>query len=275
MSGPKKQQSKKKKRADVFLVEEGLCESREKARRLILAGQVRIGADHVIRKPSELVAPDAAAVHVVEPSRYVSRAAWKLLPAIEAFHPNLAGAAGLDIGASTGGFTDVMLQAGAARVYAVDVGYGQLHVRLRNDPRVVVIERFNARELGPETVPPPIDILTVDVSFISLRKVLPPAARLLRPGAWVFTLIKPQFEAGPRDVHRGGIVKDTAVRRRVVREILDFAENELGWRSLGLLVSPVRGRMGNQEYTAVFRTEYADAAKYDSTSNTKHGEHEK
>lgn len=220
---------------------------------MIRAGEVRVGTDHVVRKPSEEVATDAD-LRVFGRCPYVSRAGLKLQAAVDAHEPELAGCVALDIGASTGGFTDLLLQRGVARVYAVDVGYGQLHYRLRGDSRVVVREKLNARYLTAEDVPEPIDVLTVDVSFISLRKVLPPAGRFLRPGAWAFTLIKPQFEAERREVGKGGVVRTLAVRDRVVREICSFAHGELGWLEVGVVPSPITGSAGNQEFVAVFRT---------------------
>ena len=241
-----------KTRADILLFERGLCESRARAQQLIRAGHVRIGADHVVRKPSEEVSGEAD-LRVVERCPYVGRAGLKLQAAVDACDPELAGCVALDIGASTGGFTDLLLQRGVARVYAVDVGYGQLHQRLRRDPRVIVRERLNARYLTAEHVPEPIDLLTADVSFISLRKILPTAARFLKPGAWVFTLIKPQFEAGRREVGTGGVVRDAAVRDRVVREVCSFAHEQLGWREVRVVPSPITGSAGNQEFVAAFR----------------------
>lgn len=240
-----------KKRADLLLLDKGLCTSRTHARRLIMAGQVRVGADHVVRKAGEPL-PEDAALHVVQPSPYVSRGAEKLLAAVQAFTPPLAGAVALDVGASTGGFTDVLIQHGASRVYAVDVGYGQLHRKLREDPRVVCLERVNARRLNRTLVPEPIDVLTADVSFISLRKILPACDPLLKPGAWALLLIKPQFEAGRADVCRGGVVRDAAVRTRCVNDICRFAEAELGWALLGTVPSPITGPKGNQEFMAAF-----------------------
>lgn len=242
-----------KTRADILLFEQGLCESRARAQQLIRAGQVRIGADHVVRKPGEQVLPDAD-LRVIARCPYVSRAGIKLQAAVDAYRPELTGRVALDIGASTGGFTDLLLQRGVARVYAVDVGYGQLHYRLRNDPRVIVREKLNARYLTAEDVPEPIDALTIDVSFISLRKILPPAGRFLRSGAWVFALVKPQFEAGRREVGKGGIVRDGAVRERVVREVCSFAHGELGWVEVGVIPSPITGSAGNQESMVVFRS---------------------
>jgi len=242
-----------KKRADIMLIEKGLCDSRAQAQRLIGAGQVRIGADHVIRKPSSLV-EDNADLRVTQSSRYVSRGAYKLKAALDALQPDLERAVALDIGASTGGFTDLLLQAGVVRVYAVDVGYGQLHYRLRKDNRVVNLERTDARRLSPELVPEQIDVLAADVSFISLRLVLPPCTRFLKPDAWAFVLVKPQFEAGKEEVEKGGVVRDPAVRTRCVDSICQFAETNLAWNRIGVVPAPITGPAGNQEYIAAFRT---------------------
>jgi 23S rRNA (cytidine1920-2'-O)/16S rRNA (cytidine1409-2'-O)-methyltransferase len=243
----------KKLRADMLLVELGLAESRSVAQRLIMAGEVRLGPDDLVRKPGQML-PEDAPVSVTDTERYVSRGAHKLLRAIQEFGPDLNGAVALDIGASTGGFTDVLLRCGAAKVYAVDVGYGQLHLRLRGDPRVLCLERTNARDLNTEIIPDPIDVLVGDVSFISLRKVLPPCAPFLRPGAWVLVLVKPQFEAGRDEVARGGVVRDPQVRQRCVNEIRDFGVRELGWIPQGVVPSPIKGPKGNQEFILAFRT---------------------
>lgn len=240
-------------RADRLLAEAGLCESRAAAQRLIMAGQVRIGADRVIRKSSEMVDAEAP-IHVVQPYPYVSRGAEKLLGGVRHFAPPLEGTVCLDIGASTGGFTDVLLQHGATRVYAVDVGHGQLHQKLREDPRVVCLERVNARRLTPEQIPEPVDILVGDVSFISLRTVLPPCRPLLKPGGWVLVLVKPQFEARREEVGRGGVVRDPVVRDRCVATIETFCRDELGWDPIGHVPSPITGPKGNQEFIVACRT---------------------
>jgi 23S rRNA (cytidine1920-2'-O)/16S rRNA (cytidine1409-2'-O)-methyltransferase len=241
-----------RKRADILLVERGLCETRTLAQRLIAAGKVRTGPDAVVRKAGDLYGDDTGFT-VEQPPAYVSRGAYKLLAALEAFPPPLAGCIALDVGASTGGFTDLLLQRGAARVYAVDVGTAQLHPRLRADPRVVCLEQVNARRLGRSHVPEAIDVLTMDLAFISVRQVLPACAPLLRPGACCFVLVKPQFEAGRHQVGRGGVVRDPAVRELCVREICLFAEEQLGWTVLGTVPSPILGPAGNQETMAVFR----------------------
>src|SRR5690349_6222615 len=209
-----------KKRLDVLLVERGLAESRTQAQALVMAGRVP-GYD----KPGTAV-DEGAPLSVDSPPRYVSRGGEKLANALAAFGVDAAGRDCLDVGASTGGFTDVLLQRGAARVLAVDVGYGQLHERLRSDARVTVLERTNARELTELPFAP--DLVVCDVSFISVRLALPPALALARPGWEAVVLVKPQFEAGRAEVGRGGVVRDQEVRRRVVREV---AAAGLRWRA--------------------------------------------
>jgi 23S rRNA (cytidine1920-2'-O)/16S rRNA (cytidine1409-2'-O)-methyltransferase len=241
-----------KVRADQLAVEQGLCESRALAQRLIMAGQIRTGPDAVVRKPGQLLSLETILL-LDQGRQYVSRGAFKLLAALEHFQPDLKDAVALDLGASTGGFTEVLLERGAQKVYAVDVGYGQLHSRLRNDSRVMSLERTNARDLTPAIIPEPLDVLTGDVSFISLTKVLPPCAPLLKAGAWVFVLVKPQFEAERHEIGSGGVVRDEAVRRRCVEQVQRFATDELGWTVCGDVPSPIKGPKGNQEYVAVFR----------------------
>ncbi|MFA4945036.1 MAG: TlyA family RNA methyltransferase [Lentisphaeria bacterium] len=242
-----------KKRADILLVELGLCASRALAQKLVLAGQVRTGPDAVVQKASDLYDPATTKFQIATPCPYVSRGAYKLLAALEAFPPPLAGLVALDIGASTGGFTDLLLQRGVRKVYAVDVGHGQLHPKLRGDPRVVCLEKVNARYLSATDVPEAVDLLVADVSFISLKLALPAPARRLRPGGWAFVLVKPQFEAGRAEVGKGGVVKEEAVRQRCIAEIRGFAESALGWRCLGVVPSPIKGPAGNQEYVAAFQ----------------------
>jgi len=237
-------------RLDALLVERGLAESREKAQRLVGAGQVRVrGA--VASKPGQQVPADSA-IEVDAPPRFVSRGGEKLDHALNFFGLSPAGRVCLDVGASTGGFTDCLLQHGAARVFAVDVGRGQLHWRLRNDPRVVVLEKVNARYLSAEQIPEPVDFITVDVSFISLTKVLPAAIQLSRAGAAAVTLIKPQFEAGRDQVGRGGVVRDPAVRAGVVAAIREFGERSLKMKWAGVCESPLRGPAGNIEFLAAW-----------------------
>ncbi|MGC8838295.1 MAG: TlyA family RNA methyltransferase [Anaerolineae bacterium] len=234
-----------KVRLDLLLVERGLAPSREQARRWILAGEVRVEGQ-VADKPGHLV-PREARVEVLAAPRYVSRGGLKLEAALRRFPVPVQGAVAADFGASTGGFTDCLLQAGAARVYALDVGYGQLAWTLRQDPRVVVMERTNVRYL--EALPEPVDLVTVDVSFISLRLVLPAAYRVLKPVGHVIALVKPQFEAGPQQVGKGGVVRDRRVHQQVLREVLQAAQ-EAGFVALGLIPSPLRGPAGNVEFLA-------------------------
>lgn len=234
-----------KKRLDVLLVERGLVESREQGRRLIMAGQVLVDGQ-VVDKPGAQVA-GGADIRLQARLPYVSRGGLKLEAALDSFDVQVAGAVAADVGASTGGFTDCLLQRGAKRVYAIDVGYGQLAWRLRQDPRVVVMERVNVRYV--ESLPEPIDLATVDVSFISLELVLPNVIGWLKPVGDIIALIKPQFEAGPAEVGKGGVVKDHQVHRAVLRKILGWAV-EHGLAVRGLIMSPLRGPAGNVEFLA-------------------------
>ncbi len=226
----------------------GLAETRSRARALILAGDVLINGTRAERAGS-LVSDRDTVTMSVKP-RYVSRGGEKLAHALAAFHLDVEGRVAADLGASTGGFTDCLLQAGAARVYAVDVGYGQLHDRIRRDERVVVLERTNARTL--DQLPEKVGIVVIDVSFISLRLVLPTAARLLLPGGVCVPLIKPQFEAGKGEVGRGGVVRDSSVHRRVLQEVVEVAER-VGFGVEGLVASPLLGPAGNREFLALLR----------------------
>ena len=232
-------------RLDEAMVARGLVETRSRARAVILAGQVRVNGLGVDRAGAAVHPADA--VTLVAPPRFVSRGGEKLAHALAAFGLDPAGWAAADAGASTGGFTDCLLQAGAARVYAIDVGYGQLDARLRADPRVTVLDRTNARYL--DRLPEPVDAATIDVSFISLRVILPVVAGWLRPGGVCVPLIKPQFEAGRGDVGKGGVVRDAAVHRRVAGEVLSAA-GEVGFGARGLVQSPLRGPAGNVEFLA-------------------------
>jgi 23S rRNA (cytidine1920-2'-O)/16S rRNA (cytidine1409-2'-O)-methyltransferase len=227
-----------KKRLDVLLVERGLAETRSQAQALVMAGRVLGHA-----KPGEQV-DEAAPLEVEAPPPYVSRAGHKLATALDAFAVDPAGLDCLDVGASTGGFTDVLLQRGAARVIALDVGYGQLHGKLRADPRVTVLERVNARAL--EELPFAPQLVTCDVSFISVRLALPPALRLAAPGWQALVLVKPQFEAGRAEAPKG-VVRDAAVRRRVVREVAE-ALVAAGGAPSGVVDSGLPGPKGNHEY---------------------------
>jgi 23S rRNA (cytidine1920-2'-O)/16S rRNA (cytidine1409-2'-O)-methyltransferase len=235
----------KKLRIDNLLVERGLFESRERAQRSIMAGEVKIG-EEVAAKPSQLVDLDAA-VTVAEPQRYVGRGGQKLEGALDHFHVEVKDNVALDIGASTGGFTDCLLQRGAKKVYAVDVGHGQLAWKIRNDSRVVVLEKVNARTLSQEQIPGHIDLVVIDVSFISLTLILPSAFDLLAPDGVIVALIKPQFELERQDVSRGGIVRDPALHEKAQQKIARSAE-AAGHRVLGLVPSTITGADGNQEF---------------------------
>ncbi len=226
----------------------GLAPSRERAQALVLGGAVRVDGERVTR-PAALVCPDAVITARSGPD-YVGRGAQKLAAALDAFGLDVAGRVCVDVGASTGGFTDVLLRRGAARVYAIDVGRGQLAWRLRTDPRVVVMEGLNVREV--QTLPEPVDVLVADVSFISLLTALPPVLPFLREGGDVVALVKPQFEVGPALVSRGGIVRDAPARARAVVAVVEgLAQHELGVQ--GIVRSPLRGREGNVEIFARFR----------------------
>jgi 23S rRNA (cytidine1920-2'-O)/16S rRNA (cytidine1409-2'-O)-methyltransferase len=243
----------KKQRVDLLLVERGLAESRTKAQALVMAGAVVVGETRV-DKPGALVDP-ALPVRLKEdaaPSRYVSRGALKLEKALEVFPVDPGGKACADLGASTGGFTDLLLQRGAAKVYAVDVGYGQLHPRLRSDPRVVVRERENARLLSPERLGERVDLVTGDLSFISLRLVLPAVRALLRPGGHAILLVKPQFEVGKGEVGKGGVVRDEG-KRRAALEAVAGAARDLGFEVVGDAESPIEGPAGNREWLLALR----------------------
>ncbi len=233
----------KRRRLDLLLVAKGLARSREEARRLILAGEVRVGS-RVADKAGMLVAEEAD-VSVTAPPPFVSRGGLKLAAALDAFALDVRGFTVADVGASTGGFTDCLLQRGAARVYAIDVGYGQLAWTLRQDPRVVVLERTNIRYL--EALPEPCDLATVDVSFISLRLVLPAVRRLLKPRGQVIALVKPQFEAGRGRVGKRGVVRDPQVHQAVLREVMAWARVEAFFVQ-GLVPSPLLGPAGNVEF---------------------------
>lgn len=236
-----------KRRADQLLVERGLAPSRARAQAIILAGTVFAGEQR-IDKPGALLRADTALAVRGADHPWVSRGGIKLEHALRHFGLSPAGRVCLDIGASTGGFTDVLLAHGAARVHAVDVGHGQLAWKLRNDPRVAVHERTNARYLGRDTIADPIAALTCDASFIGLETVLPAPLALCAPGAWAVALVKPQFEAGPEAVGRKGVVRDPAVQSAVCERIGRWWEALPGWRVLGLTESPITGPEGNREY---------------------------
>ncbi|MCX7376388.1 MAG: TlyA family RNA methyltransferase [Alphaproteobacteria bacterium] len=236
-----------KQRADVALVERGLVESRAKAQALILAGKVFSGTVR-IDKAGQPVADGVALEVKGQEHPWVSRGGMKLAKALEAFGLSPEGCVCLDIGASTGGFTDVLLTHGAMRVHAVDVGHGQLAWKIRSDPRVVVHERTNARHLTAEAIGEPAQVLVCDASFIGLRTVLPAPLALCAPGAWAVALIKPQFEAGPGEVGSKGVVRDPAVHERVCAEIREWLAGLPGWEVLGIAESPITGPEGNREF---------------------------
>lgn len=235
----------KKERLDVLLVARGLAPSRTKAQALILAGQVRVDGV-LVDKPATLIS-EAANIEILAPPRYVSRGGEKLAFALSAFAIDPRGKICLDIGASTGGFTDCLLQHGATRVYAVDVGRGQLHWKLRQDPRVVLKEGLNARYLRFEDIGEEVDLVTIDVSFISLRLILPRLSGLVRPEGAVIPLVKPQFEAG-REKVRAGVIRDPKIHREVLERIIDFVEKDLGWSVVDAVASPLLGPKGNREF---------------------------
>ncbi len=241
-----------KTRADVALVERGLVESRAKAQALIMAGKVFAG-ERKLAKAGESIAEDQALEVRGQDHPWVSRGGLKLAHALQAFDLDPTGLTCLDVGASTGGFTDVLLRHGAAKVYAVDVGHGQLAWKLRNDPRVVVLERTNARTLTAEQVPEPVDLLVCDASFIGLEVLLPAPLALTAPGAAMAVLIKPQFEVGKERVGKGGVVRDPALHEEVCARIRAWVEAQPGWTVEGVVESPVTGPEGNKEFLMVAR----------------------
>jgi 23S rRNA (cytidine1920-2'-O)/16S rRNA (cytidine1409-2'-O)-methyltransferase len=239
------------------LVLRGLCPTREKARRAVLAGQVLLRGQ-IARKPSDPVRPDdPVALTAVEP--YVSRGGLKLEHGLRHFQVDPRGLTAIDLGASTGGFTDCLLQNGAARVFAVDVGRGQLAWKLRQDPRVVVMERTNARHLTLQCFPMPFDgadLVVADCSFISLRKILPAAVALLRKSGRILALVKPQFEAGKAEADRGaGVIRDPAIHERVLRELREFLSQTAGLHWKGETASPLLGPAGNKEFLVLIEKE--------------------
>jgi 23S rRNA (cytidine1920-2'-O)/16S rRNA (cytidine1409-2'-O)-methyltransferase len=240
-----------KVRADQLLVDTGLAESRSRAQALILAGLVYAG-DRRIGKAGEQIAADAPLTVKGKDHPWVSRGGVKLAHALEHFGWDVTGAVAIDVGSSTGGFTDVLLTKGAARVYAVDSGTNQLAWKLRQDPRVIVLEQTNARHLTAEHVPEPVDLVVCDASFIGLAKVLAAPLELAKPDARLVALIKPQFEAGPAEVGKGGVVRDPAIHQRVCAEVQAWIE-ESGWTVVGLTESPITGPMGNVEFLIAAR----------------------
>lgn len=240
---------KGKERLDMLMLSRGLVMSRTRGQTLIMAGEVQVNGEKAV-KPSMLVPVDAR-IEIISPLPYVSRGGIKLAAALDAFALDVAGKTCADVGACTGGFTDVLLQKGARRIYAIDVGYGQLHWKLRQDRRIVILERTNARHL--QSLPESVNFVSVDVSFISLRLILPSVKRWLDRSGDIVALIKPQFEAGRKFVGRGGIVRDPGIHRQVLSDILNWSIiNELA--PLGLIRSPISGSNGNVEFFAWLRS---------------------
>jgi len=241
---------KKRARIDQTLIERGLFESRERARRAIMAGQIRVG-EQLITKPAAMIDIDAS-ISVAESPQFVSRGATKLSGALDFFKIEVRDKNALDIGASTGGFTDCLLQREAAKVFAVDVGRGQLAWKIRKDPRVIVLEKVNARFLSREQIPQPVDLCVIDVSFISLTLILPRAFELITPDGVILALIKPQFELQREDVGRGGIVREPALHVKAQQKIVNFVQ-EADYRVVGLVPSAITGTDGNQEFFICIR----------------------
>jgi len=237
----------KKLRLDAALVGRGLAETRSAAQRLIMAGQVFAG-ERRLDKPGQLVAEDVALELRGQPHPWVSRGGLKLAHALDAFAIPVDGRVALDVGASTGGFTDVLLQRGAARVHAVDVGHGQLAWKLRNDLRVVVREKTNIRHLAPDALGGPVDLIVCDLSFIGLETALPAALAMAAPGAHLVALIKPQFEVGKGRVGKGGIVRDPALHAEVCERVKSWLAARPGWTVIGIVPSPIEGADGNREF---------------------------
>ena len=257
----------KKVRLDQLVYEQGHTESRERAKTTIMAGLVFVNGQRA-DKPGMAVSPDVQLEVRGSALPFVSRGGYKLDKALKVFPVDPAGKICLDCGASTGGFTDVLLQHGAKKVYSVDVGYGQLAWKLRTDERVVNLERTNLRYVTEEQIPEPIELAVMDVSFISIRLVIPAVHRLLLPDADYICLIKPQFEAGREEVGKKGVVRDSAVHEHVVREILDFAQAE-GFSVLGLDYSPIKGPEGNIEYICHLRNCAGQSKEFDVAAVVK------
>jgi 23S rRNA (cytidine1920-2'-O)/16S rRNA (cytidine1409-2'-O)-methyltransferase len=241
--------AKDKERLDVLLVERGLVETRTRARAYIMAGEVTVDGARVDKAGTQI--SRSAQIVLIAPMPYASRGGYKLAGALDQFGLDVTGQVAADVGACTGGFTDVLLQRGAARVYAIDVGQGQLVWKLRQDERVVVMERTNARYL--DALPESVNLAVIDVSFISLKLILPAVRKWLAAEGQVIALIKPQFEAGPESVGKGGIVRDAAVHRAVLEDVLGWAGDQ-GWRVGGLIQSPIQGTDGNVEFLIWLRT---------------------
>jgi 23S rRNA (cytidine1920-2'-O)/16S rRNA (cytidine1409-2'-O)-methyltransferase len=249
----------KRQRLDVFLTEHGLAPSRQRARALIMAGSIRVN-DQPVDKPGALVDDGDRIALTGADLPYVSRGGLKLEAALTGYRIDAAGRVCLDVGASTGGFTDCLLQRGASRVYAVDVGYGQMAWKLRQDPRVIVIERTNIRYMSPDALPEPVDLVTIDASFISLKIVVPAVLRFLKPEGMLLSLIKPQFEVGKGLVGKGGVVSDPARHAQVIDELGCFFAG-LGLRCSEALPSPVLGPKGNREFFMLLKREQSSRLK--------------
>ena len=233
-------------RADVFLVEHGYAKSRTEAQSAIRSGRVRINGQ-IVHKPSYQMAPNAS-VEYIKPHPYVSRGALKLAAALDHFGLSPSGLVCLDIGSSTGGFTEILLECGARRVYAIDVGHGQLAAKLKRDPRVTTREGVNARDLGAAHVPEPPQAVVADVSFIGLKLALPPALAMAASGAWLVALVKPQFEVGRYAVGKGGVVKDAEAQQAALNDVANWLNGVSGWKVLGSIESPIEGGDGNREF---------------------------
>lgn len=251
MAGGAKERAKKI-RADQALVDRGLVESKSKAQALIMAGVV-FSEERRIDKPGQQITEETPLDVRGQDHPWVSRGGLKLEKGLAAFSIDPTGMTALDVGSSTGGFTDVLLQNGAARVYAVDVGRGQLHWKLRTDERVIVMESTNARSLTREMVPDAVDMVVCDASFIGLEKVLPAALALARPGAWLVALIKPQFQVGKGEVGKGGVVRDPELHERVCDEVTAWLSEDAGWTVIGIVESPITGPQGNVEFLIAAR----------------------
>jgi len=246
----------KKHRLDLMLVEKGLAKSRQRARALIMAGQIWVNSQPV-DKAGFFVSTDDTLERKGEDIPYVSRGGLKLEAALNNFKVNVIGSVCIDVGASTGGFTDCLLQHGAERVYAVDVGYGQLAWRLRQDPRVVVIERTNVRHMPDEAIPDSVDLVTIDVSFISLKIVVPAIVRFIKPAASILALIKPQFEVGKGQVGKGGVVREPELHRQVIADLSDFF-TRIKLTTEAVYPSPLPGPKGNREFFILLRLSRVD-----------------
>jgi 23S rRNA (cytidine1920-2'-O)/16S rRNA (cytidine1409-2'-O)-methyltransferase len=245
----------KRSRLDAVLTQKGLFESREQAQRAIMAGEIKVN-DRIAMKSSLLVEPTVT-IEVESAPPYVSRGGLKLAGAMDHFRVEVGGKVGLDIGASTGGFTDCLLQRGVTKVFAIDVGYGQIAWKLRNDPRVIVYEKLNARFLSQADVPDPVHICVIDVSFISLTLILPNAIHLVTANGVILALIKPQFELQRADVGRGGIVRDPAMHEKATQKIVTFAGKDARVSVEGVAPSAITGTDGNQEFFICLRKQLA------------------